>query len=85
MKSNDGMSPQLSKGPIPELYAAKPVCICPEPIVIDGDTFIVHSAACEVDGHGCVSMYIQQVGHTWQEKRADRHKNTQVGGKKDSE
>lgn len=81
MKSNDGMSPQLSKGPIPELYAAKPVCICPEPIVIDGETFIVHSAACEVDGHGCVSRYIQQVGHTWQEKRTDRHKNTQVSGK----
>jgi hypothetical protein len=81
MKSNDGMSPQLSKGPIPELYAAKPVCICPEPIVIDGDTFIVHSAACEVDGHGCVSRYIPQVGHTWQEKRVDRKKNTQVSGK----
>jgi hypothetical protein len=70
----------VRKGPIPQLHAAKPVCICPEPIVIDGETFIVHSAACEVDGHGCISRYIPQVGHTWQEKRVDRKKNTQVSG-----
>jgi hypothetical protein len=69
------------KGPIPQLRAAKPVCICPAPIVIDGETFIVHSAACEVDGHGCVSMHIPQVGHTWQEKRVDSKRNTQVSGK----
>jgi hypothetical protein len=81
LKSNDGMRSQPSKGPIPELYAAKPVCICPEPIVIDGETFIVRSAACEVDGHGCVSRYIPQVGQTWREKRTDSKRNTQVSGK----
>lgn len=63
------------------IHASKPVCICPEPIVIDGDTFIVRSAACEVDGHGCVSMHIPQVGKAWQEKRVDAKRHTQVSGK----
>ena len=76
--SNDAMI--VHKERIPRLHVAKPVCICPDPIVIDGETFIVHSAACEVDGHGCISMYIPQVGSTLREKRVDAKRNTQVSG-----
>ena len=77
--SNDAMI--VHKERIPRLHVAKPVCICPDPIVIDGETFIVHSAACEVDGHGCISMYIPQVGSTLREKQVDAKRNTQVSGK----
>jgi hypothetical protein len=76
--SNDAMI--VHKERIPRLHAAKPVCICPDPIVIDGETFIVRSAACEVDGHGCISMYIPQGGSTLQEKRVDAKRHTQVSG-----
>ena len=76
--SNDSLRVQRI-GPIPQLRAREPVCICSKPFVIDGQMYYPVSPSCEI--HGIRSDYIPQVGKCCSDQIRDAKRFTQVSGK----